>query len=114
MTKTILFGKTIAITLFAAAFLGLMIPNVEANDGENNPACFSPVGIELIFDPNTGLCVPPADCEFGVDNTTNPPHCNSPPAGDDDDDDDDDNDDDDEDDDDDDDEDDDEDDDDDD
>jgi len=96
MTKTIIFGTTIAITLFAAGFFALIIPNVEANDGVVHQVCPAvDLGrgggaIYQVFDPNIGICVPPGDCEFGVDNTANPPHCNSPPTGDDDDDDDDD------------------------
>ena len=92
MTKKIIFVTTIAITLFIAGFLAVTIPNVQANHGELFPGCFivnegDPV---KVWDPNVGMCVLPEECEFGVDNTANRPHCNSPPTGDDDDDDDDD------------------------
>ena len=69
--------------IFAAAFLGLMIPNVEANHGMLFPSCFiinegDPV---KVIDPNVLMCVLPCECEFGVDET-GIPHCKSPPAGD--------------------------------
>jgi len=73
MTKKIIFGTIIAITLFAAAFLALAIPNVQANHGEAAlPDCESAF---VIPDPNIGMCVPPEECEFGVD-ATGSPHCN--------------------------------------
>ena len=79
--ESLLMTKTVAITLFAAAFLALMIPTVEANHGEPvDPSCGS--SIEVV-DPTTNRCVSRADCEFGVDDTTNPSHCNSTPVGDD-------------------------------
>ena len=80
MTKTIIFVITIAITLFAAGFLAVTIPTVQANhpSGESFPEC----RFLEVWDPNVNECIPSEECEFGVD-TSGPrgeDHCNSPPS----------------------------------
>ena len=80
-------NKTLAITVIVlvAVVMGMstiapMIQYAEANNGEPNPRCeLRPGGTQLIYDPNSGTCVEPDQCKFGVDESTLPPHCITTP-----------------------------------
>ena len=64
MTKKIIFGTTIAITLFTAAFLAVTIPTVQANHGGTIGLC----GLGQVWDPfaEPAQCVLPEECTSGL------------------------------------------------